>query len=125
MMPTKRKRLPRGRKGAVSMDSLTIPQLLCFMGGWQPPTNDFDRRYGGWDTWKEFMADWVAVREECLASEPFQRSGPNFAEQVYKTFGAKGPPANATSDDVRAAFVAAEDEAAAELLADVELGNGR
>lgn len=98
-----------------------MEQLLCFMGGWHPPHNELDRRYGGWSTWKEFMADWIAVREECLASEPFQRSGPNFAEQVYQCFGAKGPPVDASYDDVKAAFAAAEDKALSEMLADVKV----
>lgn len=98
-----------------------MEQLLCFMAGWHPPRNEFEKRYGDWDTWAEFMADWVAVREECLASEPFRRGDSNFAEQVYKTFGAKGPPSGATYDDVKAAIAAAEDEAATELLSDVDL----
>jgi hypothetical protein len=46
---------------------------------------------------------------------------PAFAEQVYRLYGAKGPPANATYNEIKAAIAAAEDQAATEILADVKV----
>jgi hypothetical protein len=75
-------------------------------------------------TWEQFLATRVAVRDEYMAHEVWGiNDGPdgNFAEKVYKTFGAKGPPANATYEEIRAAIAAAEDEAVEEILADRRL----
>lgn len=119
-MPTKRKRRTRQRQGPVSLNSISLEQLLSFMAGWHPPKNEFDLRYGGWLTWAQFMADWLAIRDEFLAREDLNRE-PAFAEQVYKIYGAKGPPSGSTYDDIKRAIAAAEDKAVEEMLADVEV----
>jgi hypothetical protein len=35
-----------------------MEQLLSFIAGWHPPRNEYDLRYGGLLTWKQFLADW-------------------------------------------------------------------
>jgi hypothetical protein len=122
MMPTKRKRLPRGRNGTMTMDSLPFECLLEFAAGWSPPKNEYQAGRSHWRTWAAFMSDWLAVRDEYMQHVQWGK-GDVFAENVLKVYGTKGPPANATSDDVRAAFAAAEDEAVAEMLEDVSLND--
>ena len=120
-MPTKRRRVTRGRNGAVTMDNLPFEQLLQLAAGWMPgASNERERRFTHWVTWKDFLTTWVAVRDEFLSREQWG-DPPVFAEQVYQTFGASGPPANITHDELHAAIAAAEDEAAAELLADIKI----
>src|SRR5215217_6198102 len=102
-MPTKRKRRTRARAGKLSMYSFGISGLLNFIGGWHPPQGEFELRRSHWLTWKEFLSDWVAVREECLTTEDFQHNGSYFAEQVLRAYGPKGPPADATYEDICAA----------------------
>src|SRR4051812_43886910 len=107
-MPTKRKRITRGRNGAITMRSFSFRCLLSFAAGWRPPTNEFEKSRSPWLTWAEFMADWLAVRDEYLAHETWGNMGNDggqgiFAENVYKTYGAKGPPADTTYEDIRAA----------------------
>ena len=120
-MPTKRRRVVRGRNGATTMDDLQFEQLLQLAAGWSPgKANANEQRYTKWETWGDFMATWVAVRDEYLARKQWGAT-PVFAEQVYKIYGAKGPPANATYEDMLVAFAAAEDDNVAELLASVNL----
>ena len=103
------------------MDTLEFEQLLQLAAGWSPEnTSARERKFVKWETWKDFLSTWVAVRDEFLSREQWG-APPVFAEQVYQTFGASGPPANATYDDIRVAIAAAEDAAAAELLADVRV----
>jgi hypothetical protein len=128
-MPTKRKRVTRGRKGAITMDTLPFECLLQFAAGWHPPVNEFEVSRSHWLTWREFMADWLAVRDEYMAHESW---GINlgdqgeFAERVYQTYGAKGPPARATYDEVKAGIAAAENETVVKMLEgiDVDLRKG-
>jgi hypothetical protein len=102
------------------MDTLPFECLLEFAAGWRPPRNEFEQARSYWQTWAQFMSTWLQVREEYLAREQWG-SGDIFAEQVYKVYGAKGPSAGTTSDEVRAAIEAAQDAAAGELLADVRI----
>mgnify|MGYP007071627440 FL=1 len=103
------------------MNSFRIGHLLQFMAGWHPPRNEFQLNRSRWRTWAEYIGEWIEIREECLATEEFQRGGPNFAEQVYKTYGAKGPPMNATYDEIEAAIAENEDATVAVMLADVKV----
>ena len=115
-MPTKRKRVTRGRRGVVTLNTLPFRCLLEFLAGWSPPAG-FEQ-HARWVTWAHFMADWLAVRGDFMQHSQWGQ-GDVFAENVYKVFGAKGPPSHYGYDDVLEAIAAAEDDAAAELLADV------
>lgn len=114
-MPTKRKRISRGRTGRLTMDSLVFGELLAFMAGWRPPCNEFETSRSRWLTWAGFMADWLTVRDEFL-EHPQWGSGDVFAEDIYRVFGAKGPPTEYGYDEVREAM---EAESLRQLLSDV------
>ena len=102
------------------MDNLPFEALLELGAGWSPPKNEFQAGRSRWQTWPQFMADWLAVRDEYLEHRQWG-NGEVFAESVFRVFGAKGPPAHYGYIEVRDALAAAEDEAAAELLADIKI----
>src|SRR5215203_1796692 len=121
-MPTTRRRRTREHNGAITMDKLDFGQLLQLGGeGWSPRiSNEPKQNFVKWVTWKDFMATWVAVRDEFLSHEQWGRP-PVFAEQIYNAYGIKGPPDDATYEEIRTAIAAAEDRDIEELLADVKL----
>lgn len=118
-MPTKRTRRTRGRR-TLTLDALDISDMLDLMVGWRPPRNELERR-SRWRTWKEYMGDWAAIRDDVPQEPPWWADGePPFAEQVYRLYGAGGPPEDATYEDVKAALSEAEERSAEELLASLD-----
>jgi hypothetical protein len=81
----------KSRGGAKSLDVLSLHDLLCFMAGWHPPTNEFERSRSRWLTWTEYDIEYEAVRDELLASDEWAQAGTiPFAEARYRAH-AEGP----------------------------------
>jgi len=84
-MPRKKKLEKVRRK--LTLDALPIPALLDFLVGWCPPRNEFERGRSRWQTWAEFDAEYLAVRDEFLQHEWVQnsivRGQPVFAEERF------------------------------------------
>jgi len=82
------------RRAELTLDDLPLSAILDFLTGWQPPTNDFERQRSRWQTWEEFDAEYLLIREELLGSEwaaPARREGRAiFAEQRYQDAQQKG-----------------------------------
>ncbi|RIK36222.1 MAG: hypothetical protein DCC55_27990 [Chloroflexi bacterium] len=119
-MPTKRTRRARGRR-VLTLDALDLGDILDLMAGWRPPRSEFERSRSRWQTWKEYLGDWTAVRDQVPHDDMWWADGePPFAEQVYRLYGAGGPPEDATYEDVKAALSEAEERSAEELLASLD-----
>jgi len=66
---------------ALTLDALSLHDILCFMAGWHPPTGEFERSRSRWETFEEFDNEYAAVREEFVAEEWAQTDDVPFAEQ--------------------------------------------
>ena len=83
-MPTKRRRLARGRITLTLLD-IGIRGRLDFTVGWAPPGNAFERTRSRWTTYRQYLDDYTAVRDEMLARHP--RRPEDFAETLYERVG--------------------------------------
>lgn len=87
-MPTKRTRRTRGRT-VLTLNSLDLPEQIDLMIGWLEGRHTHQH----WTTWQEYVAVYLQVREELLASEWMRdKAEPPFAEIVYQCWGEAGPP---------------------------------
>jgi hypothetical protein len=79
----------------LTLDDLTGAQILSLAVGWRPPRPEEHRSGDDWADWAAFMADYVLVRDEFLASpwadNPAHPGELPFAERIYQRFGPDGP----------------------------------
>jgi len=89
MTKVKRRGTPHS---AFTLDSLTITEVLAFIGPWSPPvTEDDRRRFPRWSDWSAYFRDYDLIRDELLASE-YRRPGMVlFADEVRRVLAAARP----------------------------------
>ena len=75
----------------LTLDALSLHDLLCFLAGWHPPTGEFERSRSRWETFDEFDSEYKAIRLEFLAQEWARAGEMPFAEGRYQARQA-GPP---------------------------------
>jgi hypothetical protein len=100
-MPTKRQRIGRNRTQK-TVQSLLFTELMAFEGGWTPlsaqnvPWRDNPEQQARqlWQSWREFLSDWEAVRDDWARQDPPPGGTPfeeTFAERLYQQYGVDGP----------------------------------
>ena len=97
-MPTKRTRKTRHlvqQRNALS--AYNTWEVLAFACGWRPPSTERDRSQTSWQTWRDFLTDYAAIRDEVLA-DPTSVAYDHtigeldcFAERLFQRYGVDGP----------------------------------
>jgi hypothetical protein len=83
----------RGDINGFSFATMTPGESLDFLLHWSPDDRPhWDQR---WFTWEEYLAHYLAVREEYLVAHAARRAGEQywepFAEEVLRAHGRSGP----------------------------------
>jgi hypothetical protein len=84
-MPRKLRRTKT--RTVVTLRELGIPARLSFITGWHPPTCEFERQQSPrWSTYREYLDDYAAVRDEMLAWRAAQPD--DYAEELFRRVAA-------------------------------------
>jgi hypothetical protein len=85
-MPSTRQRRTR-TPTTLSLRALGLGARITFLTGWHPPTSEFERLQSPrWRSYRDFLNDYRAVREEMLTWRPAQPD--DFAEELYRRVAA-------------------------------------